>query len=71
MTKYRLTICLPLLGLLAGCGVEAKIDEMSREQYAATCTRLGIPAGSPDFNTCMLQQQRLEEAQIQNAMKRP
>lgn len=71
MTRLLISSLPFLCLLLSGCGVDAKLDEMSRQQYAATCSRLGIPAGSPDFNTCLLQQQRLEEEQIQNAIKRP
>lgn len=55
--------------LLAGCDVDGEIDALSRQQYTDTCARLGIPAGSPDFNTCLLQQQQLEAEQIQNAIK--
>lgn len=69
MRKVASAIATPAicLLLLAGCGVEDGLDEMANERYAATCSRTGMAPGSPDFNSCMLQQQRLEAQSVSNA----
>lgn len=46
--------------------MNAELDKMSEQQYREKCTRLGMPPGSPSYDECFLQQQRLEAEQISN-----
>ena len=50
-------LALLLVGL-AGCGID--FDKMDHDAYVAGCAKLGIDQSSPDFNQCMMQQQRLQ-----------
>ncbi len=55
-----------LLGL-AGC---ADLDKMENDNYAHACKKLGIGKDSPDFNACMLQQQKISSEETQASMDR-
>lgn len=52
---------------LAGCDA---LDDMQRENYQRTCDNLGIQRGTPGYDDCMLQQQRLDAMQTQAALNR-
>lgn len=62
-------ICVALTSsaLLAGCET---LDRMAAEGYQKECDRLGISRSSPAFETCVLQQQALEDQEVQHAMDR-
>lgn len=55
------------IGLLSGC---AALDRMEAENFRKKCESLGISHGSPAFDSCILQQQSLEEQGLQRSMDR-
>ncbi|WP_459616063.1 hypothetical protein [Bordetella sp. 2513F-2] len=59
------TVLLPVM--MAGCQA---LDDMERENYQHECDNLGIARGTPTYDECMLQQQRLNEEEIQHSMDR-
>ena len=66
--KFSVTTMLLLAGaVLTGC--EA-LDDMQRENFQHACDNLGIQRGTPGYDDCMLQQQRLDAMQVQAAMDR-
>ena len=56
--------------LLSACGALEDLDKWSIEQYRQKCINMGIQPGSPSFDECMLQQQKLEEEGLQHSMDR-
>lgn len=68
--KTTLFSGLLLLGSLAGCGALDELNRMEIEDFKKTCTNLGIPPGSPNFDQCMLQQQAISEDETQRSMER-
>jgi hypothetical protein len=52
----RLVAVVPLVALLAGCGLGASLDRMDREAYQRTCDGFGIPRGTEAYSNCMVQQ---------------
>lgn len=66
--KISITTVLVLAGaVLTGCDA---LDDMQRENYQHACDNLGIQRGTPGYDDCMLQQQRLDAMQVQAAMDR-
>lgn len=66
--KFSSTAMLIFAGaVLTGC--EA-LDDMQRENYQHACDNLGIQRGTPGYDDCMLQQQRLDAMQVQAALDR-
>jgi len=53
--------------LLSACDT---LDQWEAEEYRHKCESLGIAPGSPSFDNCILQQQKLEEEGIQHSMDR-
>jgi len=53
--------------LISGC---SSLDQMEAENYRNKCESLGIKSGSPSFDSCILQQQALEEQGIQRSIDR-
>lgn len=53
--------------ILSGC---SSLDRMEAENYRNKCESLGIKRGSPSFDSCILQQQALEEQGIQRSLDR-
>lgn len=53
--------------LFSGC---AALDQMEAENYQKKCESLGISRDSPSFETCILQQQALEDEDIQRSLDR-
>jgi len=56
-----------LAPMLGGC---AALTESDAEYYRKQCISLGIAPDSPNFENCILQQQRLEEERVQHYMDR-
>lgn len=48
-------------GALAAC---AEIDKMERENYQHACDNLGIQRGTPTYDECMMQQQKLDREEM-------
>lgn len=71
LTKSRyfalLMSVLSVCTLISGC---SSLDQMEAENYRNKCESLGIKSGSPSFDSCILQQQALEEQSIQRSMDR-
>lgn len=71
LTKSRyfalLMSVLSVCTLISGC---SSLDQMEAENYRNKCESLGIKSGSPSFDSCILQQQALEEQNIQRSMDR-
>ncbi|MFT3974936.1 MAG: hypothetical protein QM699_16285 [Amaricoccus sp.] len=60
------SVLLAAIGL-GGC---VDFDKLDHDNYVAGCKTLGIDQNSPDFNQCMMQQQRLNEADTQGILDR-
>lgn len=52
---------------VSGCQA---LDKMERENYQRACDNLGIERGTPTYDECMLQQQRMENDDIQRSIDR-
>ncbi|MBO1042292.1 hypothetical protein [Brucella pituitosa] len=52
---------------VSGCQA---LDKMERENYQRSCDNLGIERGTPTYDECMLQQQRMENDDIQRSIDR-
>ncbi|WP_407848038.1 hypothetical protein [Bordetella petrii] len=52
---------------LSGCDT---LDRMEVENYQRECDKLGIARGTPSYDNCMLQQQKLQEEEVEHAMDR-
>ena len=66
----RLTLMAAALAssaLLSACDT---LDAWSAEEYQHKCESLGIHPGSPSYEPCILQQQKLDEEGIQHSMDR-
>lgn len=56
-----------VLTALGGCQA---LDDLDREAYQRTCDNLGIQRGTPTYDQCMLQQQRLDNEDSQRFLDR-
>lgn len=56
-----------VLMALGGC---QSLDDMDREAYQRACDNLGIQRGTPTYDQCMLQQQRLDNEDNQRFLDR-
>lgn len=54
-------------GLLTGCQT---LDDLDRETYQRACDNLEIARGTPQYDECMLQQQRMDNDNLQRSMDR-
>jgi hypothetical protein len=68
--KLAASLSIVISAALAGCGALDELDRMEVEGFKKTCTNLGIPPGSPDYDRCMLQQQAISENASQHSMDR-
>lgn len=56
-----------ILTALSGC---QSLDDLDREAYQRACDNLGIQRGTPSYDQCMLQQQRLDNEDNQRFLDR-
>lgn len=66
-TPYFLGGCVLVAAMLSGC---ASIDQMAADNYRHQCDQMGIARGTPAYDECMLQQQRIEAESVQRSMDR-
>lgn len=63
-----MTLPAVLLALvLHGC---QSLDELDRANYQRSCDNLGIQQGTPEYDQCMLQQQRMDNDNVQRTIDR-
>lgn len=71
VNSLRKPSCLLLLAVMAlstaGC---QSLDDLERANFHRACDNMGIQRGSPSYDECMLQQQRLEVEQTEGFLNR-
>lgn len=66
--KLQRMTAMALVGaVLAGCQA---LDDLDRQNYQRGCDNLGIERGTPTYDKCMLQQQRLDVEQTEGSLNR-
>lgn len=70
MTPRALFRLAGLALVAAGLAACVDFDKMDHDAYVAGCAKLGIDQSSPDFNQCMMQQQRLQAESDQDFLDR-
>ena len=53
--------------VLHGC---QSLDQLERANYQLSCDNLGIQQGTPEYDQCMLQQQRMDNDNVQRTIDR-
>ncbi|MGK9171116.1 hypothetical protein KXR53_32790 [Inquilinus limosus] len=60
MAPANLQRSVAFTAVLTALGGYQSLDDLDREAYQRACDNLGIQLGTPTYDQCMLQQQRLD-----------
>ncbi|WP_026872944.1 hypothetical protein [Inquilinus limosus] len=70
MAPANLLRAVALTAVFAALGGCQTLDDLDREAYQRACDNLGIQRGTPTYDQCMLQQQRLDNEDNQRFLDR-